>query len=107
MNTNKNHGFSQRQLREIYVDDGTPFIQMPDGGPLLVIKCKGEGPWIGDHTVFYTEVVQPGPKPRTLRDKFNDFFEELTGWDPSEHPDKQYVDDLWDAFEAGAESGEA
>lgn len=101
-----NHGFSQKELREIYVDEGIPFIQMPGDGPLLVIKCQGEGHWIGESTVFYTEEVPPGPKPRTLRDKFNDFFEDMTGYEPSDHPDKQYVNDLWDAFEAGAETNE-
>ncbi|QPI18237.1 hypothetical protein POP15_189 [Pectobacterium phage POP15] len=36
-----------------------------------------------------------------LRQQFNDYFEEETGWEPSEHPNKQYVADLWDAFQAG------
>lgn len=55
--SNYNHGFSQNRLREILVDEGTPLIQTPGDGPLLVIKCQGDGHWIGDHTVFYTEVV--------------------------------------------------
>lgn len=101
-----NFGFSQEKLREILVDEGIPLIQMPDGGPLLVIKCKGEGHWINDDTIFYVEEVPPGPKPRTLRDKFNDFFEDLTGYEPSDYPDKQYVEDLWDSYQAGAESNE-
>lgn len=101
-----NFGFSQARLREIYIDEGIPLIQMPDGGPLLVIKCKGEGHWIGSDTVFYVEELPPLPRPRTLRDKFNDFFEDLTGYEPSDHPDKQYVNDLWDAFEAGAETND-
>lgn len=101
-----NFGFSQEKLREILVDEGIPLIQMPDGGPLLVIKCKGEGHWINEDTVFYVEELPPPPKPRTLRDKFNDFFEDLTGYEPSDHPDKQYVEDLWDAYQAGAESND-
>lgn len=106
MDKSDNFGFSQERLREMYVDDGTPLIQMPDGGPLLVIKCKGEGHWIGEHTVFYVEEVPPPPKPRTIRDEFNDFFEDLTGYEPSNHPDKVYVEDLWAAFEAGFAFGE-
>lgn len=101
-----NFGFSQEKLREILVDEGIPLIQMPDGGPLLVIKCKGEGHWINEDTVFYVEELPPPPKPRTLRDKFNDFFEDLTGYEPSDYPDKQYVEDLWDAYQAGAESND-
>lgn len=103
-NKEENFGFSQEKLREILVDEGIPLIQMPDDGPLLVIKCKGEGHWINDDTVFYVEEVPPGPKPRTLRDKFNDFFEDLTGYEPSDHPNEVYVEDLWAAYEAGAES---
>lgn len=105
-NKEDNFGFSQEKLREIYVDEGIPFIQMPDDGPLLVIKCQGTSGWINDDTLFYVEEVPPGPKPRTLRDKFNDFFEDLTGYEPSDHPDKQYVEDLWDAYQAGAETND-
>lgn len=101
-----NHGFSQKRLREIYVDEGIPLIQMPDDGPLLVIKCKGEGHWINDDSVFYVEEVPPGPKPRTFRDKFNDFFEDLTGYEPSDHPNEVYVEDMWAAYQAGLESND-
>lgn len=101
-----NFGFSQEKLREIYVDRGVPLIQMPDGGPLLVIKCQGSGHWISDDTVFYVEEVSPGPMTRTLRDKFNDFFEDLTGYEPDDHPDQQYVEDMQDSFMAGAEANE-
>lgn len=52
----------------------------------------------------YTGV--PDWSPRTLRDKFNDFFEDLTGYEPDDHPDKQYVEDMQDAFIAGAETNE-
>lgn len=39
----------------------------------------------------------------TLREKFNEYFEEHTGWDPAEYPNKSYVADLWDFFERGWE----
>lgn len=51
--------------------------------------------------MLITEVAPP-----SRRELFNDFFEDLTGYEPSDHPDKQYVNDLWDAFEAGAETND-
>lgn len=42
----------------------------------------------------------------TLREQFNEYFEEHTGWHPSEHPNKGYVEDLWDFFEKGWEEAQ-
>lgn len=56
----ENYGFSQEELRRIYVDEGTPFILMKDGTGLS-IKTTGGGYWVGDATVFYVEVDTPAP----------------------------------------------
>ena len=37
----------------------------------------------------------------TAREQFDEEFEEHTGWSPSEHPNKGYVQDLWDFFQQG------
>lgn len=42
----------------------------------------------------------------TLREKFNDFFEDLTGYEPSGHPNEVYVEDMWAAYQAGAETND-
>lgn len=101
-----NHGFSQDQLREIYIDEGTPYIQMPDG-TVLVIKCQGPCEWVTPATIFYVEVESKKPRREmTSRERFNEYFEDETGWGPSDHPDKRYVEALWDAWCAGRDSVE-
>lgn len=37
-----------------------------------------------------------------LREKFEEYFEEATGWERSVHPDQYYVEDMWFAFREGA-----
>lgn len=56
----ENYGFSQKELRRIHVEEGTPYIQLKDG-TVLVIKTEGNGYWIGEDTVFYVEVHTPAP----------------------------------------------
>lgn len=36
-----------------------------------------------------------------LKEKFADYFEELTGWGLDQYPNQQYVRDMWGAFCAG------
>lgn len=102
-----NFGFSQKQLREILLDEGTPYIQMPGDGPLLVIKAQGEGHWIGHDTIFYVEEVPAKPEVKKgtalIRAKFNEYFEDVWGWEPDEYPDKTFVEALWEAYQAGVE----
>lgn len=43
--------------------------------------------------------------PPSRREQFNEYFEDHTGWDPSEYPNKSYVEDLWDFFQRGFDLG--
>lgn len=40
-----------------------------------------------------------------LRARFEEYFEDATGWEPSEHLDQYYVQDMWFAFREGATVG--
>lgn len=39
----------------------------------------------------------------TSREQFEDKFEEITGWEADEHPDRNYVDVLWGVWQASRE----
>lgn len=47
---------------------------------------------------------QPIGRRMTSREKFDEYFEDLTGWEPSAHPDAQYTEDLWETWKAGRDS---
>lgn len=37
-----------------------------------------------------------------LRDRFEEYFEDATGLESSEHPNQMLVEDMWCAFREGA-----
>lgn len=44
--------------------------------------------------------------PPSRRELFDEYFEEHTGWDPSEYPNQTYVEDMRDFFEKGWEEAQ-
>lgn len=42
----------------------------------------------------------------TSREQFEDKFEEITGWGCDDHPNRNYVDDLWEIWQASREAVE-
>lgn len=42
----------------------------------------------------------------TSREQFEDKFEEITGWGCDDHPNRDYVDDLWEIWQASREAVE-
>lgn len=42
----------------------------------------------------------------TSREQFEDKFKEITGWGCDDHPNRDYVDDLWEIWQASREAVE-
>lgn len=89
------YGFSQKYLHFLSTKCNTKIFWQEE--KCYVIHKDGEVYWL---TILKEE------KKMTSRESFNEYFEEHTGWDPSDYPNKSYVEDLWDFWQAGRDSND-
>lgn len=93
------YGYTQKELRFLYVDCGAKVFWGNDNVGYVIHDNGPVNPLRPDLSGFWLSKLEETKLSK--REQFNEYFEEHTGWDPSEYPNKSYVEDLWDFFQQG------